>query len=52
MGLCGAQSAGDGFADLVAFLGFRIAADVDADHPQLQSAADNLASFSGHILPP
>ena len=52
MGLCGAQPAVDGFADVFAYPGLRITADIDADHPLLQSAADNLASLTGHIMPP
>ncbi len=35
----------NGSADVLAFSGLRIASEVDADHPHLGSAADNLAGF-------
>ena len=41
----------DEFADVSASPGFRVAADIDADQPCVGSAANDLASFTGHIPP-
>jgi hypothetical protein len=49
VGLRGAQPAVNQFAELFAFSGFRIAANVDADHPHLRSAADDLTMLACHL---
>jgi hypothetical protein len=38
----------NGFPDVFAFPGLRIAADIDANHPCTGSTADDLASLSSH----
>ena len=48
VGLCDAQPAVNGFADVFAFPGIRIAADLDANHPCAGPTADDLASLSSH----
>jgi hypothetical protein len=47
--LRGAQAASNGFADVIALRGLRIAADIDADQPCAGSTEDDLASLSGHL---
>jgi hypothetical protein len=52
MNLRGTQTSLNGFADLLAFPGLRIATNIDADHPHSWFAADNLAVLTGQVLPP
>jgi hypothetical protein len=48
-GLCGPQPSMNEFANVLAFLDFRIAADVGAYQPCAGSAANNLDNLAGDI---
>ena len=50
LGLRVTQAAVNGFADVFAFPGFRIEANVDEEQPGAGSAADDLASLACHIV--
>jgi hypothetical protein len=44
-----AKAAANLFSDELAFAGFRIATDIDADEPGAWSATNDLASLAGHF---